>query len=488
MSHEIRTPMNAILGYAQILEQETGFNEGQVKAVSTIKKSGQHLLTMINDILDLSKIEAGKMELVLADFDLVELVKDVSAMFETLCRQQGLRWESRVVSTTGDSIDGHSSPTHVTSCSKLWVHGDAVKLRQVLINLLGNAIKFTDTGGLVLKVVQADVSISSNPLATIDDQESSAADRRPDTYFCFEIIDTGKGISQEDQERIFQPFAQAEEGSNARGTGLGLNISRRQVELMGGRLEVESRLGQGSSFVFTLPFAIGTTEPVRAERQAQRMILGSCVRVLVVDDVEENRDVLSLLLEGIGADVKIASDGPQALSVIEEGLFDIVFLDIRMPGMSGVEVCRRITERLGDGRPPIVAVSASVLSHEQDQYLKQGFDAFIAKPFLIDHMCECLSSLLGVAFHSPNRTSRKEDDSASDEGENWSDLKLPSELLQRLRTASRTHNLTFFDSCLKELDELGPREKQLAATMRRLVEGFRLQRVQELLEQIHENK
>jgi signal transduction histidine kinase/ligand-binding sensor domain-containing protein/CheY-like chemotaxis protein len=478
MSHEIRTPMNAILGYAQILERESELNEGQIKAVSTIKKSGQHLLAMINDILDLSKIEAGKMALVPANFDLGELVKDVSTLFETLCRQRGLKWESKVIGPICEPV---------CQRPRMWVHGDAVKLRQVLINLLGNAMKFTSTGGLVLKVIQANASNLKEPSAEAQEPESNPVDRLPNPYYRFEIIDTGKGIAQEDQERIFQPFTQADEAVTTGGTGLGLNISQRQVEVMGGRLEVESRLGHGSVFSFTLSLPPGSDLPSRVEQQVQRLAQGSRVRVLVVDDVEENRDVLFRLLESLGVEVAVAGDGPQAISLVDVDRFDIVFMDIRMPGMSGVEACRQISEKLDGKSPPIIAVSASVLRHEQDQYLTQGFDAFIAKPFMVDEICESLSSLLGVAFHSSNETSPKEGESADDEPKDWSDLKLPTKLLQRLRKASMTHEVTVFRGCLLELAELGDKEKQLADYLKRLVREFKLQRVQEILEQIHDS-
>ena len=254
MSHEIRTPMNAILGYAQILQRDSELSEPQSRSVETIHRSGEHLLTLINDVLDISKIEAGRMELHPSDFNLQAMLDGLGVMFQVRCEQKQLAWQ---LQKPGDD--------------RLLVHGDEAKLSQVLINLLGNAVKFTPTGNVSLQVTTV-----------------------PDEKYRFEIIDSGPGISADVQAAIFEPFHQAASGIKEGGTGLGLAIARRLLELMGGRLDLDSRTGTGSRFFFTLslPPAAGEVPDSADDRwsQVSQLAAGYRVRALVADDVSENRE------------------------------------------------------------------------------------------------------------------------------------------------------------------------------------------------------
>ncbi len=275
MSHEIRTPMNAVLGYTQIIENDPDLPEDHRQPLKAIRNAGDHLMELINDILDLSKIEAGAMELDIKDFDLGSLVDLISEIFEIRCKQKGLDWrvESR--------IDARA------------VRGDEGKLRQILINFLSNAVKFTDTGEIALRITQA-------------------ANR-----YRFEVTDTGPGITPDAKERIFEPFQQAEEGIIKGGTGLGLAISKRYIDLMGGELGVQSQPGKESCFSFSvkLPPAYGPiTQGLLDHRSITRLAPGYRVRALVVDDVEDNREVLSRMLQAAGVEVIAAINGREAFA------------------------------------------------------------------------------------------------------------------------------------------------------------------------------
>jgi signal transduction histidine kinase len=316
MSHEIRTPLSAILGYSQILQRKSDLQSDVRNAVSTIKNSGEHLLALINDILDLSKIEVGRMELQNADFDLTALIDTLSTMFRMRCEQKGLAW--RVEWQEGrEGKEGMEGDTSLPSFLpfppfRILVHGDEGKLRQVLLNLLSNAVKFTDSGEVILRI------------------STSHSHTHPLTHslFLFEVIDTGVGIPPQDREIIFEPFQQGQEGAAKGGTGLGLTIAKRQIELMGGKLDFESpfsllpspspspqpspvkgegrgegsECGVGTRFFFTLPFEPAkemSSLPAEAKRTVVHLAEGYQVKALVADDVPETRDVLSKFLSDI---------------------------------------------------------------------------------------------------------------------------------------------------------------------------------------------
>ena len=429
MSHEIRTPLNAILGYAQILERDPDLAPGHRNAIGIIDRSGNHLLALINEILDLAKIESGRMELAVVDFDLREMVSELSAMFELRCRQIGLSW--RV-----NGLDSAPIP----------VRGDSGKLRQVLINLLGNAVKFTDSGEITLRIKQL-----------------------PNDRFQFQVQDTGPGIAPDVQENIFEPFIQASEGRMKGGTGLGLAISRRQIELMGGTLTLESSLGAGSRFCFTLSLPATANQTAmgrkRVARRARKLKSGCHVRALVLDDIAENRDVLSLFLSNLGAEVTTAERGETALEELKRLRYDIAFLDIQMPGMTGIDVARRILSEHGAARPKLVAISASVLTHEQENYAQIGFDDFVPKPFPFELVCESMAQLLGVEFEYEGERAEAP---PKDEGEAISGVALPAELLQRLKHAAEVYSVTEFEAFLSEVELSGMGGTELAGQLREM--------------------
>ncbi len=366
ISHEIRTPMNAILGYTQILARDGALHPFQRDAIATISHSGDHLMHLIDEILDLSKIDAGRMELEPVDFDLSALIAEITALFQHPCeeKQLGLRVE-------GESWD---RPCHVS--------GDEGKLRQLLINLVGNAVKFTDRGRITLRVT------------------SELEDR-----WRFEVEDTGVGIAPEMQTQIFEPFHQGPGARKHGGAGLGLALAHRHAALMGGELTLRSELGRGSCFAFTLPLP-RSTRPAFATRsktpEVERLANGYKVRVLVVDDIRENREVLATMLSMVGCDIGLAENGRQAMEAIQVSRPDVVFLDIRGRQGDGIETARSIARDFGSTAPKIVATSASVLAHERERYIQAGCDDFLAKPFRAARVYACLHELLGVEYEYRN--------------------------------------------------------------------------------------
>ena len=442
MSHEIRTPMNAILGYAQILQRNSQLDSGQQRAVETIQNSGDHLLKLINDVLDISKIEAGRMELNPADFDLRQLLESLSVMFELRCQEKGLGWRL-------EGLDNISIP----------VHGDEAKLTQILINLLGNAVKFTTEGEVVLQFT-----------------------RLPDDRYRFEVIDTGPGIALEDQAKLFQPFQQGLAGLRQGGTGLGLTIARRQLELMDSELTVESTVEEGSCFGFIVNLS-PAREQIRSEStetwtQVQRLASGHTAKALVADDVAENREILQGMLTDIGVEVESVENGQQALDQLDSFHPDIVFLDIRMPVLDGMEAMRLLRQDERWREVKVAAISASVLEHERQEFLSSGFDAFIDKPFRFERICSCLAELLGVEFEY------EEEEQEERESIDWSHLSLPSDLHGRLREAAEIYSVTEMEDYLREVEELGEEHRQLASHLRDLKQAHNMEGILKALGEI----
>lgn len=486
MSHEIRTPMNAILGYSQILLRQGDLPAKHRLSIETIERSGDHLLAMINDVLDLSKIEAGRTELQLSDFDLRALLQGLAEMFAIRCEHKGLRFNAEC-STPGAESGGvaglekreEQSPREALPAGARWVRGDEGKLRQVLINLLGNAVKFTDQGEVVLRVsaeLSSDPSHQAHPLASEIRCPMSEGGRRLHRLegavrYRFEVTDTGAGIAPETLARLFQPFQQGSAGQQQGGWGLGLALAQRQVELMGGRIEVESAVGKGSRFHFDLPLAPSEGRATRTGVPSPRKVVGLApgirVRALVVDDVLQNRAVLSEMLQGIRCAVEVAEDGLRALECLRSNWPDIVFLDIRMPGLDGLEVARRIVAEFGLGRTRLVAISASAFVQEQQRYMKAGFDAFLAKPFRFEQLCECLQRLLPIEFEYAHDTQER----PAPVGEvALSQLRLAASLRQRLEEAADRYSATQLEEGLADLEIGGELERQVANHLRRLLD------------------
>ena len=409
MSHEIRTPMNAILGYAQILLRKKNLNSSQEKAIETISSNGQSLLEMINEILDISKIEAGRMELNVQDFDLKNLISNISNMFELRCREKALNWKTPEI--------------------EIWhlVSGDEKKLKQVLINLIGNAIRFTDVGEVFLNVI------------------SLENDR-----YRFEVSDTGRGISEEARENIFKAFYQ--DDTDRGGTGLGLAIAKKQIDLMGSTLELESEKEKGSRFYFTLSLPrsseVCINEPSE-NLEIDSLKKGFSVNALVVDDVKENLEVLSGLLTDIGVVVETAENGKGALQKIDKNSPDIIFMDLRMPVMNGEEAVSKINNKYGKDRFPIVIISASVFGEKEKIMDKLDCQAFISKPFNCKQVFRCLQEILHVEFEYRNKTS--ENEKTKHLMVDFSKMSLEKSIHEKIIEAAELNNITVLEMLFREV-------------------------------------
>jgi signal transduction histidine kinase/DNA-binding response OmpR family regulator len=404
LSHEIRTPLNAIIGYSQILQRSDTEPLLRVQALQTIAHSGQQLLSLLDEVIDLTKIEAGHIQLRACDFDLASLVTSVAFMLRPNCEQKGLELKLAVDSDL------------------CWVRGDEGKLRQVLINLLGNAVKFTEQGEIRVVAVREGACVH------------------------FEVSDTGMGIDAAQQERVFATFYQTDASRAQGGAGLGLSISRRLVELLGGELLLRSAPGRGSTFYFSLELA-ACLVPQREQSQV-RLQAGAACSALVVDDRESNRDILQHMLVAIGCSVCSASSGPTALELAAQQHFDVIFLDLLMPGLDGIETASALHKR--GTRAKLIAFSASVLAEQRAHYRSLGFDGFLSKPFGLQHLHACLRDAVGLTVSdAPEHAG----------AELTSPPLVPTQLLTLLRDAAQLHQVTRLRRVLSELETRGERER-----------------------------
>ena len=444
MSHELRTPLNAILGYAQILEGESGLPEQHRNSVESIGESGRHLLHLINDILDISKIEAGRTLFNPSDFDLRDMIRSLGSMFDVRCHEKSLNWKLEADVPLG------------------YVRGDEQKIRQVLINLLGNAIKFTQAGEVAFRVKA-----------------------QGQNMYLFEVEDSGIGIAKDRQRQIFEPFHQEVEGMRQGGTGLGLAIAHRHVQIMNGQLELESEVGKGTRFYFLLSLPPGETQPEGLDLYfddggqdwsgVTGLADGVSVRALVVDDVETNRDVLSQVLQKIGVDVDVVNSGEDALLHIRKCMPDIVFLDIRMPGMNGDEVLQHLIKEHGEKAPKVVAVTASVFEHQRQRFMEVGFDGFIDKPLRVEQVYACLAEELDITFEFAKLAV------VDDEEHDWSVLSIPLSVYEGLVSAVATHSITDLRKNIDILEDVGNDEAMLAQHLRMLSRQFDMEQIQNVL-------
>ncbi|MGI4883783.1 MAG: response regulator [Janthinobacterium lividum] len=352
MSHEIRTPLNAVLGMAGLLARNTPLTPRQQEYVGAIRTAGQHLLGVLNDVLDTAKITSAEQPPEHEPFDLAATLHAVGQMLAHQAAEKGLAL----------TLDLAPLP---------WVRGDALRLRQVLVNLLGNALKFTGRGAVVLRA-----RVLARPAGALT--------------VAFRVADTGLGIPANRQEAIFESFAQASPDTSRQfgGTGLGLTISRRLVEQLGGRLLVSSAPGEGTTFAFALTFAEAAA-PKAGEAPAPPA-LGAArgLRVLLVDDNEMNRQLVQYVLAHRGLAVDSAVNGAAALALFAQARYDVVLMDIKMPDMSGVDVTARMRRDPDRTRAhtPIIALTANAFRGDYDKYLAAGMNDCLAKPFEADEL------------------------------------------------------------------------------------------------------
>jgi len=366
MSHELRTPLNAILGYAQILKRERNLSERQSAGLNTIRQSGEHLLTLITDLLDLSKIEAGKFELFTSAVDLSSFLLTIADIIRIRAEQKGLQFNYEVSANLPHTV-----------------MLDEKRVRQVLLNLLGNAVKFTDKGHISLKI-------------------GSVVQKDGTAVLGFSVIDTGVGMAQEQFETIFQPFEQVGELERRfGGTGLGLSISRQLVRMMNSDIKVDSELGKGSTFSFDLQVPLVEIDiALRPAKRRMTGYIGPVKTILIVDDVMANREMLADLLRALGFAIEEAGNGKEALEQVALMPPDLVLMDIMMPVMDGLEATRRLRADADHGTVPIIAISASATAEDQHESMVAGASAFMTKPIDQDSLLMQIADFLGLAWES----------------------------------------------------------------------------------------
>ena len=371
MSHELRTPLNGVLGNAQVLLPNRCLPENDRMVLENIDASGRHLLSVINDILDMTKIESSEIDLNFVATNLPELLGDVQNILVEKAAGKGLELQ----------LDIQQDLPGIVML-------DESKVRQVLLNLTSNAVKFTRKGLVKLSV------------------------RAQDKKLIFEVKDTGVGISGNDLKRVFEPFRQAHISMQMGGTGLGLAISRKLVHSMGGNdLKVSSQEGKGSTFVFDLPLVDGSQALMDDKKRLQGGAIHQCLNaehrgipVLVVDDIQSNRDMLAALLISAGFEVSKANNGLQALEKMDIETFDLILMDIRMPVMDGIAAIQKIRNTQKFASTKVIAVTASVNHEARDKLLKQGFDYYLAKPLNAGQMFDAIARLLGISFDEESIT------------------------------------------------------------------------------------
>ncbi len=440
MSHEIRTPMNAILGFAQLLMGDTGLTPRQREQLQAIHRGGEHLLALINDVLEMSKIEAGRVTENLAETDIHDLIWDLESMFQLRVKEKGL---SLSITRSSDV------PRHVVT--------DEKKLRQILINLMGNAVKFTVKGGLEVRVWTGPCK-GSRILLLVD------------------VEDSGPGISGEELPRLFQRFEQTSTGrETSGGTGLGLAISRGFARLLGGDITVRSRVGEGSVFTLSLPVSLGAARAVTEKIEPRRVVGISAGetrrRILVVDDLAENREILRQMLGRVGFEIRTANDGWKALELFSSWRPHLILMDLRMPGMDGLEAIRTIRARETEGRVPIVAVTASAFEEDRRKTEEAGADGFVSKPFRETELLRTVSHCMGIQYvfdvepHPPKEAAATRTSTAS---------LISGPLRRSLREAVVSADL---DRVLALADEIGKDDPETARTIRSLAESFDYERL-----------
>ena len=451
MSHELRTPLNAILGFSKLMSNHPGTTAGQRENLDIISNSGDHLLNLINNVLDISKIEAGHMVKEDTTINLDRFLREIESLMSVQVAKKGLSFTIEL---------SPELPRNITV--------DSVKLRQVLSNLIGNAIKFTESGGVCLR-------------AEVAKQESTHL-----TKVRFEVEDSGIGIREEDREIIFSPFEQKIGKPLAEtGTGLGLTICKQYGEFMGGHIGVTSEPGKGSVFHFEIPVEVlPPSKDIITELEHKR-VTGLAegqqhYRLLITEDQPENRLFLHKLLEPLGFDLREAVNGKEAVALFQQWRPRLIWMDIRMPVMNGLEATQRIRESEAGAQTRIVALTAHALEEERREILEAGCDDFIRKPYRDTEIFKALAKHLGVRFLYAD-----EQEPAAATGKDELDVaqlkKIPTDLIEKLREAAV---LLDDQHCLKVAGMISDHNHELGKRLRCMVENLQYREMLTVLDNL----
>ncbi len=449
MSHEIRTPLNAILGYSQLMARDGAMSAEAKHNLKIINRSGEHLLALINDVLELSQIEAGRTSLNPVTFDLQGMLQDLEAMFRLRAKQKGLAFSV---------VRAEAVPNFVVAAEG--------KVRQVLMNLLGNAVKFTREGGVTLRM--------------------SATRTGERLHVTASIEDTGAGIAAEEMGQLFQRFSQTESGRQAQsGTGLGLAISREHARLMGGDIRVTSSPGQGSVFRFEFPADEGYPAACSASVSARRVLgirsTSAPPRVLVVDDQEANRGWLHGLLGAIGFEVREATDGWEAVQTWRSWKPALVLMDVRMPRMDGREATRLIRSEPGGEEVAIIALTASVFREDRQDVIRSGADDLIGKPVREAELLQKIAARLGIEYLYADDGPSPERDAVASPAESLGVealATLPAKTLRAMREATSSADIDRLHALIAEVETVAA---PTARVLRSLAEAFDYEGIQRVL-------
>jgi CheY-like chemotaxis protein len=437
LTHEIRTPMNAIMGYSQLLQMDKEFPKKFRKQIETINNSGEHLLCLINDILEMSKIEAGGTKLTFTSFDFHKLIKDAFHLFQPRIQKKGLTFSLNI---------NPKVPQIIKS--------DEGKIRQIVINLLGNSIKYTQEGFVNLEILPD----PANPLKII-----------------IQVSDSGIGIAAENLQKIFDPFEQIQGKLTEGGTGLGLSISRQFARLLNGDIQVASQLEAGSVFTFTFQYNFGDPLEVKTNLPDKNILSiknpQKETRILIVDDRASNRDILVQMLTPLGFFVKEATNGIEALQIYTDWNPDLILLDIVMPEMDGKEVIRSIRKNNPQDTTKIIVITASALEEDRKEILDLGAQSFIRKPFRPSMIYNEIGNLLNIEYIY-EESAPKEDEQLKTERTKalWQSLKvIPATLLQSLKEATIIGDVQLLKAIILEII---PYHKDLSIELEKMIEDL----------------
>ena len=452
ISHELRSPLNAILGFSQVMLRDIHVTDNQKENLNIILRSGEHLLSLINEVLDLSKIEAGQMSLNPKNFDLWALLGDMEDMFSLRAVDKGL---SLMIQVAEDI------PSHINT--------DEMKLRQVLINLLSNALKFTKKGEIILKVKE---------ICRLDPTTMEQS------MLHFEVTDTGEGIAPEELKNLFQPFVQTQTGLEAsEGAGLGLTISRKFVQLMGGDIEVRSQIGQGTTFAFDILVQPVTPDQVPRDKPKKRVVAlapnSPGYRILVVDDKPYNRQLLIKLLQPLGFELQEAANGQEAIQIWETWEPHLIWMDMRMPVLNGYQAATAIKQSVRGQATAIIALTASVLEKDKAVILSSGCDDFLRKPFREAEIFSLMGKHLGVNYvYDSDITDTEIPLEIVDDSDKETFQSLPQPWRDSLEQAIQTVDLV---TTTQLLQEIAHDHNYLYNLLKTLIDEYEYQKVLDLI-------
>ncbi|MET0092800.1 MAG: PAS domain S-box protein [Sedimenticola sp.] len=455
MSHELRTPLTAVLGFSQLMRDDPEVTKAQNTNLEIINRSGTHLLKLINDVLDMSKIEAGQLQLELEDFDLDELVRDTTDMIRVRAEGKGLQL----------IFDQRSEFPR-------FIRGDPAKLRQILINLLSNAVKFTQSGSVTLRL---DAEDGGNGTVVLHG----------------EVQDTGSGIESENIERIFQPFEQLAQTAGTKGTGLGLAITRQFVEMMQGEVSAENTPGKGCLFQFNVLLEKAKEEVTVKAVAETRKVIGlepgqPDYRLLIAEDQMENQLLLQRIFETVGFKVRVANNGKEAVELFQQWNPHMIWMDWRMPVMDGLTATREIRKLPGSNQVVIAAITASAFSEERGEVMDAGLDDFVSKPFRSEEMFDCMARHLGVRYQYRETEEKREQEVSSSIPPDAESLAvLPEEFITGLLEAVEIGDRAGLRALIETLSE---EHQAVGESLNNMVEEYQLDLLADLIKPLIEGE